>query len=167
MGVLQPPDLRQGLGFARFARRLLRASDYRFLFLILLRYFSSDGSPLAPCARKLKNQNEKCKSEIQNFKFETSICHLTFEICNFPVQSTRYECFRTRGFPHSDTAGSQLLGNFPATIAAMRVLHRPLMPRHPLSALLSRLFILATKIGLSHPEYRDGSTFYSLVKERS
>jgi len=32
---------------------------------------------------------------------------------------------------------------------------------------LSRLFILATKIGLSHPEYRDGSTFYSLVKERS
>ena len=130
MGVLQPPDLRQGLGFARFARRLLRASDYRFLFLILLRYFSSDGSLQVP-------------------------------------YGTWSVVFPRPGFPHSDTAGSQLLGNFPATIAAMRVLHRPLMPRHPLSALLSRLFILATKIGLSRPEYRDGSTFYSLVKERS
>ena len=68
MGVLQPPDLRQGLGFARFARRLLRASDYRFLFLILLRYFSSDGSPPALRAEiqeKISNSNIEIRNNIK------------------------------------------------------------------------------------------------------
>jgi hypothetical protein len=59
------PQKQRGLGFARFARRLLRASNYRFLFLILLRYFSSDGSPHAASQRtqksNVKSQNHSSK----------------------------------------------------------------------------------------------------------
>lgn len=38
------------------------------------------------------------------------------------------------GLPHSETAGSQDIGSFPATIAANYVLLRLTLPRHPLPA---------------------------------
>ncbi len=41
----------------------------------------------------------------------------------------------SEGFPHSDTAGSQLRGSSPTTIVVMYVLLRHPLPRHPLSAL--------------------------------
>ncbi len=40
------------------------------------------------------------------------------------------------GFPHSDTAGSQLRGSSPTSIATMYVLLRLQHPRHPSSALM-------------------------------
>ena len=46
------------------------------------------------------------------------------------------------GFPHSDTAGSQDRGSFPAIIAAMRVLLRCLIPRHSLSAFVKDFYDL-------------------------
>lgn len=49
---------------------------------------------------------------------------------------------RLVGFPHSDTAGSQDRGSFPAIIAAMRVLLRCLIPRHSLSALVKDFYDL-------------------------
>src|SRR5689334_24382359 len=42
-----------------------------------------------------------------------------------------------RGFPHSDTPGSKLVCSSPGLIAAYRVLHRLLAPRHSPYALSS------------------------------
>ena len=39
------------------------------------------------------------------------------------------------GFPHSETPGSKFVCNYPRLIAAYRVLHRLLVPRHPPCAL--------------------------------
>ncbi len=50
------------------------------------------------------------------------------------------------GFLHSDTAGSQDRGSFPAIIAAMRVLLRCLIPRHSLSALVKDFYDLTSQI---------------------
>ena len=47
------------------------------------------------------------------------------------------------GLPHSEISGSKRICRFPKLIAAYHVLHRLLMPRHPLCALLiltSRFF---------------------------
>jgi hypothetical protein len=41
------------------------------------------------------------------------------------------------GFPHSDISGSKCVCHSPKLIAAYHVLHRLLMPRHPLCALTS------------------------------
>ena len=41
------------------------------------------------------------------------------------------------GFPHSDIPGSKLICSSPRLIAAYRVLHRLLVPRHPPCALSS------------------------------
>ena len=38
---------------------------------------------------------------------------------------------RSRGFPHSDTSGSELVCQLPEVFAGYRVLHRLLPPRHP------------------------------------
>jgi hypothetical protein len=38
---------------------------------------------------------------------------------------------RSRGFPHSDTSGSELVCQLPEDFAGYRVLHRLLPPRHP------------------------------------
>ena len=35
------------------------------------------------------------------------------------------------GFPHSEISGSKLFGSSPKLIAALYVLHRLMMPRHP------------------------------------
>jgi hypothetical protein len=37
----------------------------------------------------------------------------------------------SRGFPHSDTSGSELVCQLPEVFAGYRVLHRLLPPRHP------------------------------------
>jgi hypothetical protein len=37
----------------------------------------------------------------------------------------------SRGFPHSDTSGSELVCQLPEAFAGYRVLHRLLPPRHP------------------------------------
>ena len=93
--VLQPPDRRndQSLGYSAFARHYLR-NHYCFLFLSLLRCFSSGG--MLP--RK-----------------DTMLAH--------------------GGLPHSEIPGSQLLCSSPRLIAALHVLHRLCMPRHPPCAL--------------------------------
>ncbi len=54
--------------------------------------------------------------------------------------------YRT-GFPHSDTSGSRVVCTSPELIAACRVLHRLLTPRHPPYALSN--LILKAKIPVS------------------
>ncbi len=49
------------------------------------------------------------------------------------------------GFPHSEIPGSKLVCSSPGLIAAYRVLHRLLVPRHPPCALSSLTGIL-TKV---------------------
>ena len=47
------------------------------------------------------------------------------------------------GLPHSDTCGSQLLCSSPQLFAALHVLLRPVIPRHPPCALFSLLAYMA------------------------
>ena len=94
--VLQPQMVRKppGLGCSAFARHYLR-NHYCFLFLGLLRCFSSARSP--------------------------------------PVN-------RFKGLPHSEIRGSTPLCGSPQLIAALHVLHRLSMPRHPPCALRNLVF---------------------------
>ena len=85
-----------------FARHYYQ-NRYYFLFLRLLRYFSS---PRFLSSKKIK--------------LIRRILHLQ---CN--------------GFPHSETHGSSLIYSFPWRFAVNCVLHRLLVPRHPLCALSS------------------------------
>jgi hypothetical protein len=66
------------------------------------------------------------------------------EMVHFPALPSRSYEFRPRyggmthrGFPHSDIPGSTLVCSFPRLIAAYRVLHRLLAPRHSPYALSS------------------------------
>ena len=45
------------------------------------------------------------------------------------------------GFPHSEISGSSVDDTSPELIAAIRVLHRPLAPRHPPHALSSLIHV--------------------------
>ncbi len=66
------------------------------------------------------------------------------------------------GFPHSDTPGSKLVCSSPRLIAAYRVLHRLLVPRHPPCALSSLTGLLLPKVlSLCLP-----SVSYSVVNEQ-
>ena len=67
------------------------------------------------------------------------------------------------GFPHSEIPGSKLICSSPRLIAAYRVLHRLLVPRHPPCALSSLTGISMTKV-----LYNCGlpSVSYSVVKDR-
>ena len=67
------------------------------------------------------------------------------------------------GFPHSEIPGSKLVCSSPRLIAAYRVLHRLLVPRHPPCALSSLTGISMTKV-----LYNCGlpSVSYSVVKDR-
>ena len=53
------------------------------------------------------------------------------------------------GFPHSETAGSQVYGTYPTSIAAVCVLPRPKPPRHPLLALMSNIKNYLSRSNLS------------------
>ena len=55
------------------------------------------------------------------------------------------------GFPHSEISGSMLICSSPKLIAACRVLHRLLMPRHSPCALIS-LTYLVLELTSSHLE---------------
>ena len=82
------------LGFSFFARRYLR-NLFRFLFLWVLRCFSSPGIAL----RRKPPQ----------------FYHMT-----------------DRRFPHSEISGSKSVCDSPERIAAYHVLHRLVLPSHPL-----------------------------------
>ena len=106
--VLQPPDRigpppteRSGFGLVRVRSPLLTES-LRFLFLRVLRCFSSPGSLHAP------------------YGFG----------CGSPG-------IIPGGLPHSDIRGSKPAGGSPRLFAAIHVLHRHSVPRHPPCALLS------------------------------
>ena len=70
------------------------------------------------------------------------------------------------GFPHSDISGSKRVCRSPKLIAAYHVLHRLLMPRHPLCALsnLTKHFLV-----LPLPEHKQFVLLlpYAIVKEQS
>ncbi len=94
------------LGCSGFARHYYQ-NRYYFLFLRLLRYFSS---PRFPSSKKINRIRR--------------ILHLQ---CN--------------GFSHSEIHGSSLIYSFPWRFAVNCVLHRLLVPRHPLCALSSFDFL--------------------------
>ena len=52
--------------------------------------------------------------------------------------------FNSTGFPHSDSFGSRLFSSSPKIIAALHVLHRLSMPRHPPLALCSFTYHILT-----------------------
>ena len=56
----------------------------------------------------------------------------------------RYDGITRRGFPHSDIPGSKLVCSSPRLIAAYRVLHRLLAPRHSPYALSSLIIGIET-----------------------
>ena len=64
-----------------------------------------------------------------------------FQFRRFPTYTYLIQCTLTRycraGFPHSEISGSTLICSSPKLIAACRVLHRLLMPRHSPCALSS------------------------------
>ena len=64
-----------------------------------------------------------------------------FQFRRFPAYTYLIQCMLTEycsaGFPHSEISGSQLICSSPKLIAACRVLHRLLMPRHSPCALSS------------------------------
>ena len=62
------------------------------------------------------------------------------------VFNRKYPAITRDGFPHSEIPGSKRACRSPRLIAAYHVLHRLLMPRHPLYALIS----LTTKSGQYH-----------------
>ena len=95
MWALQPPAaVAAGFGLFRVRSPLLAESLYCFLFLGVLRCFSSPRWP-----------------------------------------SRKNICPKADGFPHSDTCGSGLWCSSPQLFAALHVLHRLVMPRHPPYAL--------------------------------
>ena len=53
-------------------------------------------------------------------------------------------------FPHSEICGSKVICTSPQLIAAYRVLHRLLMPRHPSCALSSLTYFLTITSSLSN-----------------
>ena len=93
------------LGCSLFARHYW-GNHIRFLFLGLLRCFSSPGSlPIfRPDAHHVHNSDEATGSQ------------------PYELQSVNYEL--ERGLPHSEISGSKLAGSSPKRIAACRVLHR-------------------------------------------
>ena len=66
------------------------------------------------------------------------------------------------GFPHSDILGSKTVCVSPGLIAAYRVLHRLLVPRHPPCALSSLTGICSKGALVLLP-----SVSYSIVKDRA
>ena len=61
-----------------------------------------------------------------------------FQFRRFPSHTYLIQCgIPCGGFPHSEISGSMLICSSPKLIAAYRVLHRLLMPRHSPCALIS------------------------------
>jgi hypothetical protein len=77
------------------------------------------------------------------------------------------------GFPHSETSGSTSDDDSPKLIAAIRVLHRLLAPRHPPYALSSLIHVRRQHLILKHRAWHGHVTcptccvlllFHSVVK---
>ena len=108
--VRTPPCTHDGLGSSGFARRYFRNRCF-FLFLRLLRCFSSPGSPPYPIKAYL------------------------------PLFSIWIHGVCPCGFPHSEIRGSRDICSSPRLFAAYHVFLRLSVPRHPpcaLSSLTSR-----------------------------
>ena len=143
----------QGTGFRlfRFRSPLLAKwfptlSRDCFIFLALLRCFSSDGSLFgsyvlrtrATNFRKIQMTNNKFTNQIRksnvsnvlNFEFKLMFVNLNFEFISLfiilmrSIFTPKFSGINPRGFLHSDTDGSQDRGSYPSIIAALRVLHR-------------------------------------------
>ena len=69
-----------------------------------------------------------------------------FQFRPFPTYTYFIQCTLLRycrsGFPHSEISGSMRMCRSPKLIAACRVLHRLLMPRHSPCALISLTYLL-------------------------
>ena len=69
-----------------------------------------------------------------------------FQFRPFPTYTYLIQCTLTRycraGLPHSEISGSMRMCRSPKLIAACRVLHRLLMPRHSPCALISLTYLL-------------------------
>ena len=82
-----------------------------------------------------------------------------FPSCTYLIQY-RIPC---GGFPHSEISGSMLICSSPKLIAAYRVLHRLLMPRHSPCALSS---LIIPELSLSRSTKIDQSKFrFSILVE--
>ena len=68
-----------------------------------------------------------------------------FQFRRFPTYTYFVQCTLMRycrtGFPHSEISGSMRMCRSPKLIAACRVLHRLLMPRHSPCALISLTYV--------------------------
>jgi hypothetical protein len=70
------------------------------------------------------------------------------------------------GFPHSETSGSSVDDTSPELIAAIRVLRRPLAPRHPPHALSSLIHVRRQHLILKHrAQHRSVSKLTSHVPD--
>ena len=100
-------------GLFRFRSPLLTKSLIYFLFLRVLRCFSSPGS-------LLPHYLGSCGDTV------------ALPTVGFPIRKSA-----DGGFPHSEICGSRLICSSPQLIAACHVLLRRLVPRHPPYALIS------------------------------
>ena len=108
------PALTDGLGYSPFVRHYLGNRCY-FLFLRLLRCFSSPRSPPTPIIASIKHCIESPQSNNR--------CWMTG--------------LQPAGLPHSDIPGSKLAYSSPGLFAVRHVLHRHLVRRHPPYALFA------------------------------
>ena len=88
-----------------------------------------------------------------------------FQFRRFPTYTYLIQCTLTRycraGLPHSEISGSSLICSYPKLIAACRVLHRLLMPRHSPCALSS-----LTLLSVCTERSRSGSQAFELCRLR-
>ena len=79
-------------------------------------------------ARRYSRNRSDLSSPLGTKMFQFPRCaSAPTEVGGWPVEPA--------GFPHSDIGGSKLTSSSPPLIAGSRVLHRLLVPRHPLYAL--------------------------------
>ena len=116
MQLRTPKCTHFGLGLFHFARRYFGNRVF-FLFLRLLRCFSSPGS------RRMTIRN-----------FSSLFIHTSHEVC-----SCR--------FPHSEIHGSMDICSSPWLFAAYHVFHRLSVPRHPPCALIRLTWRLESPAG--------------------
>ena len=123
--VLQPHDCRNnhGLGYFHFARRYFGNRCF-FLFLLLLRCFSSEGWP--------PSISRAATLEIDVSFFSSSYLDVSVQRVCSPYGVLG---LLPNGLSHSEISGSRLVCKSPELIAAYHVLRRLQEPRHPPCAL--------------------------------
>ena len=92
-----------------------------------------------------------------------------FQFRAFPAYTYLIQCTLTRycraGFPHSEISGSMRMCRSPKLIAACRVLHRLLMPRHSPCALISLTILWFSKnyAGFHRRNYCSNCSCYPII----